>query len=55
MGAGDEHLGALGGLADLYHVDLQALVFHVALPLHLLAGGEVGVGKLRAGVQTQGD
>ena len=54
MGAGDEDLGALGGLADLHHVHLQPLALHIVLALHLLVGAQIGVGELRAGADAQG-
>ena len=52
MSAGDDDLGALGGLADLYHIDLQALTLRVGLAPDLLVDAQIGVGKFRAGADA---
>ena len=53
MGPGDEHLGPLGGPADLHHVDLQAVALAVGLAPDLLARGQKGLSCLVAGADAE--
>ena len=57
MGPGDQNLGtvAVGGIADVHHVDTEMLALLRNFAGDLLAGHQNGLGGLRAGADPQGD
>ena len=55
MRAGDDDLRAAGLAAHVHQIDLDALALDERFALDLLAGGQDGVGRLRARADAQGD
>ena len=55
MGAGDEDLGAAGGVSDLDHVDLDAVALVQRFGFDALVWGKHGLGILAVGGDADGD